>query len=159
MCYNCKGSPIACRKCNGYGIFFELHESPVPLIITPSKEFHSFMVKKDEWMLKDKDYKEKLKTAEWYLIQDINKLNEKEIKEYFGVPTLNKELKKCIEETKKTYEGMHKEYDKGKSSERPLKPISLVFLLRLLIETPKRRRFDIYALGTKNKYSIVTNQF
>ncbi|MFW9906536.1 MAG: hypothetical protein ACFFFH_19675 [Candidatus Thorarchaeota archaeon] len=159
VCYDCKGNPTACRECNGYGIFYELYDSPVPLIKTAKKDFYSFMLKKDEWMLKDIDYKMKLESAEAYTIQDPRELNEKELKDFFGVLSLDKELKNCIEETKKTYEDMNKKYDKGKSFERPLKPILLVFLLRLLIETPKRKRFDIYALGTKNKYSIMTNQF
>ncbi len=159
VCYECKGNPIACRECNGYGVFYEFHDSPVPLRITPSKEFHSFMVKKDEWMLKDKGYNLKLESAEAYPIQDAKNLNEKELKELFGVLSLDKELKKCIEETKKTYEDMNREYDKDKSFERPLKPILLVFLLRLLIETPRKKKFDIYALGTKNKYSTMINQF
>ncbi|MFX0123139.1 MAG: hypothetical protein ACFFAE_05835 [Candidatus Hodarchaeota archaeon] len=159
VCYDCKGNPIACRECNGHGIFYELYDSPVPLIITPTKEVYSFVMKKDEWMLKDKDYNEKLEFAESYPIQDLKNLNEKDLKELFGVFSLDKELRKCIEETKKVFEDMRKEYDKVKSFEQPLKPISLVFLLRLLIETPKKRKFDIYALGTKNMYSIMTNQF
>ncbi|MFX0210701.1 MAG: hypothetical protein ACFFDT_32280 [Candidatus Hodarchaeota archaeon] len=158
VCYNCKGA-ITCREYNGYGIFYELYDSPVPLMIPNNKEFYSFMLKKDEWMLKDKDYKMKLESAEAYPIQDPRKLNEKEVTDFFGVLSLDKELKKCVEETKKTYEDMNKNYDKRRSFERPLKPISLVFLLRLFIETPKRKKFDIYALGTKNKYSIITNQF
>jgi hypothetical protein len=128
-------------------------------MIPNNKEFYSFTLKKDEWLLKVTNFKMKLESAEAYPIQDPRKLNEKELKGFFGVLSLDKELKKCIEETKKTYEDMDKKYDKGKSFERPLKPISLVFLLRLFIETPKRKKFDIYALGTKNKYSIMTNQF
>ena len=158
VCYNCKGNPIACRECSGYGIFYEWYDSPVPFIIPTNKEFYSFMLKKDEWMLKNKDYKTKLESAEAYPIQDPRELNE-ELRDVFGVISLDKELKKCVEETKKTYEDMDKNYEKGKSFEQPLKPISLVFLLRLFIETPKRKKFDIYALGTKNRYSIMTNQF
>jgi hypothetical protein len=159
VCYGCKGNPIACRECNGHGIFYEFYDSPVPLIITPNKEFYSFMVKKDEWMLKDRDYNWKLESVESYPIQDPKNLNEKELREVFGVLSLDKELRKCIEETKKAFEDMYKEYNKFKSFERPLKPILLVFLLRLLIETPRKKKFNIYALGTKNKYSIMTNQF
>ena len=159
VCYNCKGNPIACQECNGHGIFFEVYNSPVPLIITPGKIFHPFMVKKDEWMLKDRDYNQKLESAESYPIHDVDKLNEKVFKEFFGVLSLDKDLKRCIEEAKKTYNDMTKEYDKGKAVKRPLKPIFLVFLLRLLVTTPKRKKFDVYALGTKNKFTIMTNQF
>ncbi|UCG03112.1 MAG: hypothetical protein JSW11_03800 [Candidatus Heimdallarchaeota archaeon] len=159
VCYECKGNPKTCRECNGHGLFYEFYKSPVPLIITPSKQFYSFMVKKDEWMLKDKYYNQKLESAESYPFQDPRDLNEKELKELFGVISLDKELRKCIEDTKKAFEEMEKEYKKGKSFERPLRPILLVFLLRMYIETPKRKKFDIYALGTKNKYIIMTNQF
>ena len=158
VCYECKGNPIACRECNGVGVFFELFGSPVPLKITPGKEHYSFMVKKDEWMLKNKDYSQKLESAESYPIHDPKKLNEKDIKELFGVISLDKDLKKCIDETRKSWENLEKDYNKGKSSERPLKPISLVFLLRLAIVTPKNKKFDVYALGTKNRYSIMTNR-
>ncbi|MFW9904606.1 MAG: hypothetical protein ACFFFH_09760, partial [Candidatus Thorarchaeota archaeon] len=77
VCYDCKGNPIACRDCNGYGFFYELYDSPVPLMIPTNKEFYSFMLKKDEWMLKYKDYKMKLESAEAYPIQDPKELNEK----------------------------------------------------------------------------------
>ena len=159
VCYNCKGNLIACQECHGHGVFYEVYSSPVPLKITPSKVFHSFLVKKDEWMLKDRDYKQKLESAESYHIHDVNKLNEKVLKEFLGILSLDKDLRKCLEETKRSYNDMNKEYDKGKSVERPLKPIFLVFLLRLLVETPKRNKFDIYALGTKNRFTIMTNHF
>ncbi|MHA2243532.1 MAG: DnaJ-like cysteine-rich domain-containing protein [Candidatus Hodarchaeales archaeon] len=159
VCYECKGNPKACQKCNGIGVFFKLFDSLVPLTITPGKKHYSFMVKKDEWMLKDKEYSQKLESAESYPIQNSKRLNEKDIKELFGVISLNKDLKKCIDDTRKTRENLEKDYNKKKSSERPLKPISLVFLLRLAIITPKNKKFDIYALGTKNRYSIMTNRF
>lgn len=117
------------------------------------------MAKKDEWMKINDEYNQKLESAEVFSIPDPKKLNEKDLKNLFGVISLDKDLKKCIGETRKTYENLQKDYDKGKTSERPLKPISLVFLLRLAIETPKKKKFDIYALGTKNRYSIMTNRF
>ncbi len=159
VCYECKGNPIACRECGGVGIFYKYFESPVPLKITPSKEHYSFMATKDEWMLKDKEYTQKLEYAESYPIQDPKKITEKNLKELFGVISMDKDLKKCIDETRKTWENLEKDYNKEKSSERPLKPISLVFLLRLAIVTPKNKKFDIYALGTKNRFSIMTNRF
>ncbi|MFX1282525.1 MAG: hypothetical protein ACFFB5_02680 [Promethearchaeota archaeon] len=161
VCYECKGNPIVCPECKGFGKLYELHDSHVPIIYIPSrsKNSYSFMVKKDKWMLKEKDYNQKLEDAESYSISDPKKLNDKDLKELFGVISLDKDLKKCIDETKKTFENLSKDYDSGKSSEEPLKPISLVFLLRLVIETPKKKKFDIYALGTKKKYSIMTNRF
>ena len=159
VCYECKGNPIACRECGGVGIFYQFFDSLVPLKVTPTKEYYSFMAKKDEWMLKDKDYTQKLESVEAHHIQDPKKLKEKDLKELFGVISLDNDLKKCIEETRKTWENLQNEYNKGKSSEQPLKPISLVFLLRLAIITPKNKKFDIYTLGTKNRYSIMTNRF
>jgi len=156
VCYECKGRPLPCHECNGVGVFYELTESPVPLFITPSKKNYSFMAKKDQWMMKDKEYNKKLESAETYPIQDTTKLNEKDLKELFGVISLDKDLKRCIDETRKTWENLEKEYSKRKSHERPLKPIFVVFLLRLFVETPKKKKFDIYALGTKNKFSIMT---
>ena len=88
-----------------------------------------------------------------------NYVTEKELKDLFGVVSLDKDLKRCIDETRKSWEDLKKSFSKGKSFEKPLKPISLIVLLRLAIETPKKKRFDIYALGTKDRYSIMTNRF
>jgi hypothetical protein len=159
VCYECKGNPIACRECNGVGMSYELTESPVPLTILPGKEHYSFLTKKDEWMRKDKEYQKKLETAEAIEINEPTKLNEKYLKDLFGVLEFDKGLKKCIDDTKRIFKKLKKDFDQGKSPEKPLTPISLIFLLRLAVETPKGKKFDIYSLGTKNKYSIMTNRF
>jgi hypothetical protein len=109
--------------------------------------------------MKDKEYTKKLESAEAFLIQDPKKLTEKELKDFFGVVSFDKDLKRCIDETQNSWEDLEENYSKGKSFEKPLKPISLIVLLRLAIETPKKKKFDIYALGTKDRYSIMTNRF
>lgn len=158
-CYECKGNPVACKECGGYGFFYNVSDSPVPLAIRPRKEFYSFMAKKDQWMLKDKEYNQKLEAAETYTVNDTKLLNEKDLRDLFGVVRLEKDLQKNIDETKRTWENLAKDYEKGKSSEKPQKPISLVFLLRLDIETGKGKKFDVYALGTNDRYAIMTNRF
>jgi hypothetical protein len=158
-CYECKGNPHACNNCGGFGFFYSVSDRPVPLAIQFRKEFYSFMAKKDRWMLKDKEYNKKLESAETYNISEAKMLNEKNLRELFGVVNLDKDLQKNIDETKKTWENLEKDYEKGKSQEKPKQPISLIFLLRLDIETAKGKRFDIYALGGKDKYAIMTNGF
>jgi len=158
VCYECKGNSVSCRECDGVGMHYELKNGPVPLAITPGKELHSFLTKKDEWMRKDKEYQKKLESAETLSIQDPQQLNEKDLKNLFGVLELDKDLKKCIDETRKTFEELQKGYEKEKSPEKPLKPISMVLLLRLAVETAKKKKFDIYALGTKNRYALMTNR-
>lgn len=158
VCYECYGKgKITCSACGGVGFSYEVFEGVVPIKIEGKQIPHTFTTKRDKWMLNDKELSTKIDSAETYSFKNLDNFKDNEFEELYGVPKLDKDLQKLIEETKKNFESLEKEFKKGKGSERPLFPIDLVILLRLQVESQKGKKCDVYALGTKNKWTYVTN--
>ena len=158
LCHECQGKGnFLCDECKGAGFSYRLYEGVVPIKIKGKSIPNTFTTKRDKWMLDDKELSSKIEAAETFEFNSLDKFNESEFEDLFGVPKLDKDLLNLIEDTRKHFSSLEKDFKKRKAAEKPLFPIDLVILLRLQVESQKGKKCDVYALGTINKWTYVTN--
>ena len=109
-------------------------------------------------MLKEKDFSKKVDTTEAISVK-INQLEEKELRKLLGVAKLDKEVRNLVKEAKRKQEEMKKDFEKGKSPEKPTDQMLLIIMLKLHVENQRGKKFDIIALGTQNRWSYLVNGF
>lgn len=149
-CDKCHGrTQNLCMKCKGTGALFEYTIGPVPFkpAIVPNlffrPEFEKHLAK-----VIDKEFA----NIEGIRIRDYDSLTEKELTPQLGF--FNKEVNDKMNKTKSAFKNLEKKAAKG--GEKPEYPIYVYPLLKLDIETPKGKKFNIFSIGTERSY-IVTD--
>ena len=159
LCPSCKGNPVMCKECQGTGVFFEYKLLPVPFDVKAEVIPQLIALKEDEKLLNVPDIKGKIKTVDKVIFNSVKQLDEKALKELLGVPNLEKEQKNLLKNVINTFESKRKEYEKGKSLEKPLYPIELYFVLKMKCTTPKKKSFSLIAIGSKDRFTVVSPDF
>jgi hypothetical protein len=149
-CDKCHGEgKNPCKQCKGTGTLFEYVTGAVPFktAVIPNLFFRSEFEKHLAKVI-DKEFA----NIEGIKINDYNSLNEKEITPYLGF--FNKEVEDKMNKAKAAFKDLEKKA--GKGGEKPEYPIYVYPLLKLDIQTPRGKKFNIFSVGTESRY-IVTD--
>ncbi|MFB0560433.1 MAG: hypothetical protein ACETWM_04220 [Candidatus Lokiarchaeia archaeon] len=149
-CHKCHGeTKNPCKECKGIGTLFEYTIGPVPfkpaiipnLFFRPEFEKHLAKVIEKEFA-----------NIEGITIRDYNNLTEKELTPQLGF--FNKEVNDKMNNARLAFKNLEKKMAKG--GEKPEYPIYVYPLLKLDIETPRGKKFNVFSIGTERSY-IVTD--
>ncbi len=154
-CPNCRGRPEPCKDCAGHGNIVTYDLVTVPFKTEASEKDLFFASKNFNWILKDKNLSKTLQETDSHAILDLSKLNEETIKDYFGVPKLEKSIEDPMKDCRKTFEKLQKEFNKKKSDQKPKFPIKLYFIQVLHVETGKKKKFDLLSIGSKHRFVVL----
>lgn len=151
LCETCEGlGKDDCSRCEGFG-----KVAYVPVGTPPFEEGRT-----TEWII-DKSIKKaietkniKLDSLQYAEISSLEKLDEKNVKELMGFVTKN--LKSQIKDFQKVFKKYKEDYKnkKGSPLKKPELPIRIIPIIALRVETPKKKKFTIFALGTQEKYIL-----
>jgi len=149
-CGDCKSQGMwRCDQCGGYGVFYKYQELPVPFKQKSGGLVPYLIFKKEyEKYLGERISEIGIEEVEGIKITDIKKLNRKEIEPQLGY--YDKTIDKLISQTKKIFKEKQKD-----PLEEPKYPIYLFPLLELDCKTPKGKKFQIFSIGTEQKYIII----
>ncbi|MGQ9719878.1 MAG: hypothetical protein ACUVXA_00955 [Candidatus Jordarchaeum sp.] len=149
-CDKCHGeAKNPCKGCKGTGTLFEYIIAPVPFkpAIIPKlffrPEFEKHLAK-----VIDKEFA----NIEGIKLRDYNSLTEKELTPQLGF--FNKDVNDKMNKAKSIFKDLEKKATKG--GEKPEYPIYVYPLLKLDVQTPKGKKFNIFSIGTERSY-IVTD--
>ena len=152
-CDKCHGgAKNPCRECKGTGTLFEYTIGPVPFkpAIIPNlffrPEFEKHLAK-----VIDKEFA----NIEGIKIRDYNSLTEKELTPQLGF--FNKEVNDKMNKVKSTFKDLENKAAKG--GEKPEYPIYVYPLLKLDVETPKGKKFNIFSIGAESGYIMTDHGF
>lgn len=154
-CPNCHGRPEPCKECVGHGTLVKYDIISVPFTADSEPKDYLFVSKQYNWILKDKTISSMLQDADFHEIQSLDKLTEKAVMDYFGVPKLEKAIEEPFKNCKKTFEALLKDHDKKKSDQKPQLPIHLYFVQLLAVETGKKKKFELLSIGSKGKFIVL----
>ncbi len=151
LCDTCEGlGKQECSRCDGFG-----KVAYVPVGTPPFEEGRI-----TEWVI-DKSIKKaietkniKLESLQYAEITSLEKLDEKNVKELVGFVTKN--LKSQIKDFQKIFKKYQEDYKhkKGSPLKKPETPIRVIPIIALNVQTPKKKKFKIFAIGTQEKYIL-----
>ena len=151
-CPECKANAhYKCDKCKGYGYFYGYSLGLVPFKKTAAVIPNLFF-KTD---VKGLDYRlsNVMNQVETIKIQDVKKLNEKDVVALLGYE-LDSDAKKMLGQAKKTFEKLEKS-----DLDKPIRPVHVFPVLELDVETPKGKKFKLFSIGSENGYSVFDHGF
>lgn len=150
VCPSCKGEGgNGCNDCLGYGVFYNYQEVGVPYkAIAGGMLPHLIFKKEYEKYLGEKISEVGIEEAAGIKINDIKQLNRKGIEPQLGY--WDKSVDKLVSQTKNTFKQLEKD-----PLDEPKYPIYLFPLLELDCKTPKGKKFQIFSIGTDQKYIII----
>ncbi len=152
-CDKCRGgTKTPCKKCKATGTLFEYTIGPVPFkpAVIPKlffrPEFEKYLGK-----VIDKEFA----NIEGIVIKNYENLSERELTPQLGF--FNKEVNDKMKKARDTFRELEKKAAKG--GEKPQYPIYVYPLLKLDVESPKGKKFNIFSIGTERSYIVVDYGF
>ncbi len=152
-CGACHGSgnrTELCKECEGHKNLYKYEILPVPFqtIVTGVPVLHSSATTKYEKEIGN-DLQQVLDEVEGIKFTDFKDLESK-VEASLGY--MNKNIKKTVNSSRSDY----KNYDKDKDTQITTQ-IYLFPLIQMFCETKKGSKFEIYSLGSANKFMIYSN--
>ena len=152
-CPDCKANArYRCDKCKGVGHFFNYSLGFVPFDQTSAVVPHLFFRAEIE---KELGYRlsNVIQQVDGIQIRDLNKMKETDVVALLGYE-LDSNAKKMMSTAKKTFEQLQKsEIDK------PILPIYIFPVIELDIETPKKKSFKLFSIGSETGYTVIDHGF
>ncbi|MEJ2294988.1 MAG: hypothetical protein P8Y23_09470 [Candidatus Lokiarchaeota archaeon] len=139
-----------CKKCEGYKNLYKYEILTVPFqtVVTDVPVLHSSAQTKYEKEIGD-DLQLVLDEVEGIKFSDFKELESK-VEASLGY--MNKNIKRTVNSARSD----HKTYTKDKDTQITT-PIYLFPLIQMFCETKKGSKFEIYSLGSANKFMIYSN--
>ncbi|TFG18218.1 MAG: hypothetical protein EU531_00895 [Promethearchaeota archaeon] len=149
-CYGSGNRSELCKECEGHKNLYKYENLPVPFqtVVTGLPVLHSSAQTKYEKEIGD-DLQQVLDDVEGIKFSDFKELESK-VEASLGY--MNKNIKKTVSSARSD----HKNYDKDKDTQITT-PIYLFPLIQMFCETKKGSKFEIYSLGSANKFMIYSN--
>jgi len=149
-CFGTGSRNEQCKDCEGHKNLYRYEILPVPFqtVVTGIPVLHSSAQTKYEKEIGD-DLQQVLDEVEGI---KFNNFKELESKVEASLGYMNKNIKKTVSSAKND----HKSYDKDKDTQITT-PIYLFPLIQMFCETKKGSKFEIYSLGSANKFMIYSN--
>ena len=150
VCYGSGTSKEPCRDCGGHKSLYKYQILPVPYktVVTGIPVLHSSAQTKYEKEI-ERDLHQMIEEVEGIRFNDFKELESK------AEPSLgywNKNIKKTIGAAGNDF----KTYDKDKEAQITTQ-IYLFPMIQMFCETKKGSKFEIYSLGSANKFMIYSN--
>ncbi|NHJ20862.1 MAG: hypothetical protein EAX91_07975 [Candidatus Lokiarchaeota archaeon] len=150
VCYGSGTSKEPCRDCGGHKSLYKYQILPVPYktVVTGIPVLHSSAQTKYEKEI-ERDLHQMIEEVEGIRFNDFKELESK------AEPSLgywNKNIKKTISSAGSDF----KTYDKDKEAQITTQ-IYLFPMIQMFCETKKGSKFEIYSLGSANKFMIYSN--
>lgn len=149
-CYGTGKSKERCGDCGGHKYLYEYKILPVPFktVVSDIPVLHSSAKTK---------YEREMESDLHKVIQDVEGIKFKDFKELEkkAEPSLgywNKAIKKTINVSSKDYSGYMKDDDTDITT-----PIYLFPMIQLSCETKKGKSFEVYSIGSGNKFMIFSD--
>jgi hypothetical protein len=149
-CYGSGNRTELCKECEGHKNLYKYETLPVPFqtVVTGVPVLHSSAQTKYEKEIGN-DLQQVLDEVEGIKFTDFKDLESK-VEASLGY--MNKNIKKTVGSARSDY----KDYDKDKDSQITTQ-IYLFPLIQMFCETKKGSKFEIYSLGSANKFMIYSN--
>ncbi|TFF69053.1 MAG: hypothetical protein EU516_01680 [Promethearchaeota archaeon] len=149
-CYGSGSRKDLCKECEGHKNLYKYEILPVPFqtVVTGLPVLHSSAQTKYEKEIGE-DLQKVLDDVEGIKFSDFKELESK-VEASLGY--MNKNIKKTVSSAKSD----HKSYNKDKDTQITT-PIYLFPLIQMFCETKKGSKFEIYSLGSANKFMIYSN--
>ena len=149
-CYGTGTKKEQCKECEGYKNLYKYEILPVPFktVIVGLPVIHCSTQTKYEKEIGE-DLHKMLEDVEGIKFSDFKELEDKA---ETSLGYWNKNIKKTISAAKSDY----KKY-KGNKSAQIITPIYLFPMIQLMCQTKKGSKFEIYSLGSANKFMIYSN--
>jgi hypothetical protein len=149
-CYGSGNRTELCKECEGYKNLYKYETLPVPFqtVVSGVPVLHSSAQTKYEKEIGN-DLQQVLDEVEGIKFTDFKDLESK-VEGSLGY--MNKNIKKTVSSAGSDY----KNYDKDKDSQITTQ-IYLFPLIQMFCETKKGSKFEIYSLGSANKFMIYSN--
>lgn len=149
-CYGTGNRQIQCKECGGHKSLYKYEILPVPFktVVTGVPVLHSSAQTKYEKEIGD-DLHKMIEDVEGIKFGDFKEL---ESKAEASLGYWNKNIKKTISSAGNDY----KTYQKDKDAQITTQ-IHLFPMIQMFCETKKGSKFEIYSLGSANKFIIYSN--
>jgi hypothetical protein len=149
-CYGSGNRTELCKDCDGHKSLYKYETLPVPFqtVVTGVPVLHSSAQTKYEKEIGN-DLQQVLDDVEGIKFTDFKELESK-LEASLGY--MNKNIKKTASSARTDY----KSYDKDKDTQITTQ-IYLFPLIQMFCETKKGSKFEIYSLGSANKFMIYSN--
>jgi len=149
-CYGTGNRQSLCRECEGHKNLYKYEALPVPFktIVTGVPVLHSSAQTKYEKEI-ERDLHQLIEEVEGIKFNDFKEL---ESKSEASLGYWNKNIKKTINSSGTDY----KTYQKDKDSQITTQ-IYLFPMIQMFCETKRGSKFEIYSLGSANKFMIYSN--
>jgi hypothetical protein len=150
VCYGTGTSKEQCKDCGGHKNLYKYQILPVPFktVVTGIPVLHSSAQTKYEKEI-ERDLHQMIEEVEGIRFNDFKEL---ESKSEASLGYLNKNIKKTISTAGSDY----KSYSKDKEAQITTQ-IYLFPMIQMFCETKKGAKFEIYSLGSANKFMIYSN--
>jgi len=150
VCYGTGTSKEQCKDCGGHKNFYKYQILPVPFktVVTGIPVLHSSAQTKYEKEI-ERDLHQMIEEVEGIRFNDFKEL---ESKSEASLGYWNKNIKKTISTAGSDY----KSYSKDKEAQITTQ-IYLFPMIQMFCETKKGAKFEIYSLGSANKFMIYSN--
>ncbi len=155
--YNCptcfKAGTIKdkCKKCDGYGTLYKWKVLPVPFksLSQHVPKLYSSAKTKFEKQIGE-ELQKVIESVEGIKITNVKELNDKKIEPNLGY--YNKNISKIVKSASSDYQKLDKDKDHRMTS-----PIWVFPMIQLFCESKKGSKFEIYAVGSEQKFFIYDN--
>ncbi len=150
VCYGTGTSKEQCKDCGGHKNLYKYQVLPVPFktVITGIPVLHSSALTKYEKEI-ERDLHQMIEEVEGIKFNDFKEL---ESKSEASLGYWNKNIKKTISSAGSDY----KDYSKDKEAQITTQ-IYLFPMIQMFCETKKGAKFEIYSLGSANKFMTYSN--
>ena len=150
VCFGTGSHKEQCRDCGGYKNLYKYQILPVPFktVVTGIPVLHSSAQTKYEKEI-ERDLHQMIEEVEGIRFNDFKEL---ESKSEASLGYWNKNIKKTISTAGSDY----KSYSKDKEAQITTQ-IYLFPMIQMFCETKKGAKFEIYSLGSANKFMIYSN--
>ena len=150
VCYGTGTSKEQCKDCGGHKNLYKYQILPVPFktVITGIPVLHSSAQTKYEKEI-ERDLHQIIEEVEGIKFNDFKEL---ESKSEASLGYWNKDIKKTISSAGSDY----RDYSKDKEAQITTQ-IYLFPMIQMFCETKKGAKFEIYSLGSANKFMIYSN--
>jgi len=150
VCYGTGTSKEQCKDCGGHKNFYKYQVLPVPFktVVTGIPVLHSSAQTKYEKEI-ERDLHQMIEDVEGIKFNDLKEL---ETKSEASLGYWNKDIKKTINSAGSDY----KSHSKDKEAQITTQ-IYLFPMIQMFCETKRGSKFEIYSLGSANKFMIYSN--
>ncbi|MFX1499594.1 MAG: zinc finger-like domain-containing protein [Promethearchaeota archaeon] len=149
-CYGTGNRPEPCKECGGHKSMYKYEVLPVPfkMVVTGVPILHSSAQTRYEKEIGD-DLHKMIEDVEGIRFSDFKELESK-IEPSLGY--MNKNISKTVGAARSD----HKNYEKDKDAQITSQ-IYLFPMIQMFCETKRGSKFEIYSLGSGNKFMIYSN--